>query len=111
MIDWNRIAELRDEIGIDDFHEVVDLFLREVEDTLDHLPDAPCDAANLERQLHFLKGSALNLGFKKLAALCQAGEVGARNGVMDAIDTGRIRTAYVESRSEFFLELEARLAA
>ena len=32
MIDWKRVRELRDEIGEEDFSEVVDLFLEEVEE-------------------------------------------------------------------------------
>ncbi|WP_442970022.1 hypothetical protein [Roseovarius sp. ZX-A-9] len=31
MIDWSRVAELRSEIGAEDFDEVVELFLEEVE--------------------------------------------------------------------------------
>ena len=27
MIDWDRVSELRDEVGADDFDEVVDLLL------------------------------------------------------------------------------------
>ena len=30
MIDWQRVNELRDEVGAEDFEEVVDLFLEEV---------------------------------------------------------------------------------
>ena len=30
MIDWPRVKELKDEIGAEDFGEVVDLFLEEV---------------------------------------------------------------------------------
>ena len=32
MIDWARVSELRDEVGAEDFEEVVQLFLAEVED-------------------------------------------------------------------------------
>lgn len=35
MIDWARIIELHDEIGADDFNEVVELFLSEVEERID----------------------------------------------------------------------------
>ena len=34
MIEWDRVAELRDEVGAEDFAEVVELFLDEVEATL-----------------------------------------------------------------------------
>ena len=35
MIDWSRVEELRDKIGAEDFDEVVELFLSEVEDRID----------------------------------------------------------------------------
>ena len=38
MIDWPRVAELRDEIGVTEFDEVVPLFLQEVEATIADLP-------------------------------------------------------------------------
>lgn len=34
MIDWNRAAELREEVGAEDFSEVVDLFLEECDDAI-----------------------------------------------------------------------------
>ena len=34
MIDWERVAELKDEVGDDDFAEIADLFLAEVEEQL-----------------------------------------------------------------------------
>ena len=32
MIDWNRVAALREEVGAEDFDEVVELFLQEVDE-------------------------------------------------------------------------------
>ena len=34
MIDWTKVAELRDEVGAQGFDEVIDLFLDEVEEAL-----------------------------------------------------------------------------
>ena len=34
MIDWARVSELRDEVGPEDFEEVLHLFLEEVEDVV-----------------------------------------------------------------------------
>ena len=73
MIDWARVGELRDEIGCEDFAEVVSLFLEEADEVVQRL-GACADAKALESALHFLKGSALNLGFERLAQLCQDGE-------------------------------------
>ncbi|MBV0913536.1 Hpt domain-containing protein [Anianabacter salinae] len=70
MIDWTRVNDLRFEIGEDGFPEVVELFLEEVEEVMARLLSAG-DAA--DEDLHFLKGSALNLGFAELARLCDTG--------------------------------------
>ena len=73
MIDWTRVNELRDEIGADDFDEVVIMFLEEADEVIARI--APGDSTkSLEADLHFLKGAALNLGFSEFAALCQDGE-------------------------------------
>ena len=65
MINWDRVDELRHEVGPEDFNEVIELFLEEVDDTISTL--GMCDGnRTLEEQLHFLKGSALNIGFRTL---------------------------------------------
>lgn len=71
MIDWLRMSELREEIGQDGFDEVVDVFLEEAEEVVDRLLKAQVPT---HEDLHFLKGSALNLGFVSVAQLCQEGE-------------------------------------
>ena len=110
MIDWDRVSELRDEVGADDFTEVVDLFLGEVEYELSDLFE-PTDATALENRLHFLKGSALNLGFSAFADLCQAGETAAKTGRSSAIDLTDIETCYRASKSEFMTNLQQFAAA
>jgi len=110
MIDWDRVSELRDEVGADDFDEVVDLFLGEVEGELAELPD-PNDAAALENKLHFLKGSALNLGFSAFADLCQAGETNAKTGEVSGINLPEINACYQKSKSEFLASLQQFAAA
>jgi HPt (histidine-containing phosphotransfer) domain-containing protein len=109
MIDWDRLLELRDEVGADDFDEVVDLFLEEVEAVTTRLRVTP-DPATLESDLHFLKGSALNLGFQGFSELCQAGETNAANGRGDGVDLLEILTSYDTSKSEFLRGLQAQLA-
>lgn len=75
MIDWARIDELRREIGDDGLKEVAEVFLEEVEETLAALAALP-DGIDRSVKLHFLKGSALNLGFTDLAELCRKAELG-----------------------------------
>jgi HPt (histidine-containing phosphotransfer) domain-containing protein len=84
MIDWDRVQALRDEVGADDFAEVVDLFLEEVDEALGGLTARLAPAA-LSAALHFLKGSALNLGFAEFARLCQIGEKNPEKADLAAI--------------------------
>ncbi len=100
MIDWNRVRELRSEIGNDEFTEVVEIFLDEVETEIEVL-QGQSGRHNLEAQLHFLKGSALNLGFSDFSTLCQRGEVSARQGEADTIDLSAIFQCYAQSRRVF----------
>lgn len=110
MIDWTRIAELHDEIGADDFAEVVELFLEEVDAVITRLRDAP-DHSTLESDLHFLKASALNLGFAHFSTLCETGEQNSAAGRADAVDLDEILTCYDASRHTFATELATRVAA
>jgi len=52
MIDWNRAAELREEVGAEDFAEVIELFLDECDEAIQHLAEAT-SAQDIEGQLHF----------------------------------------------------------
>ncbi|MEZ5760625.1 MAG: Hpt domain-containing protein [Paracoccaceae bacterium] len=100
MIDWTRVANLRDEIGEDSFDEVVDLFLEEVEGVVDRLRADP-DPATYEQDLHFLKGSAWNLGFAEFGAICQDGERLAARGEGRSVDIGAVIDCYGRSRAGF----------
>ena len=107
MIDWNQVIELREDVGHDDFDEVVEIFLEEVEETLTTL----AHDGQLEAVLHALKGSALNLGFTHFSGLCAEGGMMAARGDGSAVNLGAIRTSYGESRRIFLDELAERLAA
>lgn len=107
LIDWTKVNELRDEIGAEDFDEVVELFLEEVEETISVIGQA---GRTLEHDLHFLKGSALNLGFAQFSDLCRDGEAAAAKGEEARIDVDAVVTLYQASRAQFLAELETRLA-
>ena len=97
MIDWNRVAELRDEIGSDGFAEVVDMFLAEADGVIARLsPDL--GPQSLEHDYHFLKGAALNLGFVVMAHLCQSREIAAKGGVISG-DLAELNSIYHNSRA------------
>lgn len=106
MINWERVEELRDEIGAEDFDEVVELFLDEVEEVIERLRAAP-DLSTLEADLHFLKGSALNLGFETFSQLCQAGEAASAAGQAATVDVPAILGAFEESKAIFQQKLAA----
>lgn len=96
MIDWKRVAELREEIGADGFAEVADMFLDEAEGAVQALLSG-LPPAEVGAQLHFLKGSALNLGLSDLAAMCQEGERTAAAGL--EVDTGQVAAIWRASRA------------
>lgn len=105
MLDWDRISELREEIGPDAFLEVVALFLEEVEASLVRLADL-AEARAMESELHFIKGCALNLGFRGLADLTAAGELAARAGDLSGISHAAVAGAYAQSKQAFLAALD-----
>lgn len=105
MIDWARVQELQDEVGVEDFSEVVELFLEEVEEVIARLRDHP-NSANLESDFHFLKGSALNLGFRALAEHSATGEKRAAAGGADGRDIDAVVKSYAASKAEFMARLD-----
>jgi histidine phosphotransfer protein HptB len=96
MIAWDRVNELRSEIGDDDFDEVVVMFLEEADEVIARISTSS-GAKALESDLHFLKGAALNLGFAEFAGLCQDGERRAAGGDT-AVDLDRVCSSYQESK-------------
>lgn len=111
MIDWSRVAELRDEIGAEDFDEVLELFLDEVGGAVAALPGSVDDAKQVEEQMHFLKGAAMNLGFDALSSLCRKGEEAAKAGDAFAVSPQEVATCYDQSKALFETEYVSRFAA
>lgn len=100
MIDWDRVRELRSEIGEDSFGEVVDLFLEEVEAVINRLGEDGF-GSGFANDLHFLKGSAWNLGFKTFGALSMEAERLAVAGEGDAVEINALKEAYLASKQAF----------
>ena len=99
MIDWDRVKELRAEIGADDFDEVAVMFLEEADEAVARLTPG-LTAKAMEADLHFLKGAALNLGFDALSGLCQDGERRAAGGDT-SVDLAAVRDTYFASKAAF----------
>lgn len=108
MINWPRVRQLRNEVGEDEFDEVVLIFLDEVGEVIDRL-QADTERRELEQNLHFLKGSALSLGFETFSKLCQDGERRAAAGQGAEVDLDAVLTAFDESRKSFLAELAQNL--
>ena len=110
MIDWKRVEELKQEVGDEDFAEVVVLFLEEVEETIARMKATP-SPNTLEEDMHFLKGSAMNLGFSQFTGLCQAGETAAANGDTSTVSLPEIFSCYDGSRAEFLARMQPGTAS
>jgi HPt (histidine-containing phosphotransfer) domain-containing protein len=108
MIDWDRIEDLRAELRPADFDDVVEMFLEESEGVIDRLRRGRPDPT-LEAELHFLKGSALNLGFSELAVLCDAGERLAAAGA--PVDVAGVTESFLATRRAFEAGLRGQNAA
>ena len=109
MIDWSRVRQLQDEVGANEFEEVVQIFLDEVQETIDRLHQ-DTDRAEFEQNMHFLKGSALSLGFDRFFKLCQDAERNAAAGKASDVDLPAILTVYDDSKTVFFAEKAANLS-
>lgn len=99
MINWQRVNELKGDIGAEDIGEVIDIFLEEVEEVINRLRSGT-DAA-LEQDMHFLKGSALNLGFDRFGAMCSDAEKAVAKGGNGSLSLDGILEAYNRSKTEF----------
>lgn len=78
----NGLKELREPDQPDPLRELVELFFRDAEPRLKSMREAAAasDAAKLAAAAHTLKGSASNLGAKRLSALCAAIEKHGKSG-------------------------------
>lgn len=100
MINWDRISELQAEVGEDGFTEVVEIFLDEMAEGVDSLQQSKTPSETLEK-LHFLKGSAQNIGLEELSSLCAGHEVAIRGGDSSPLDILPFRKALDHARQEF----------
>ncbi|MEM6372076.1 MAG: Hpt domain-containing protein [Pseudomonadota bacterium] len=110
MIDWQRVQSLKEEIGDEDFGEIVPLFIDEVSEITQRLGQ-DVDMSTLEEDLHCLKGSALNLGFSEFSDLCHHGESLAAQGKPEAVDVRAILASFDTSKRAFLAGLQDGVAA
>lgn len=98
MLNMERISELKDDFGEEDFYEVVTLFLSEVEASFETLLAGNFDS--LGDELHALKGSAANLGFETLFQACETAEKNSSEA-----DLAGLQKIFNASRAQFMAEV------
>lgn len=112
MIDWSRIKELEDDMGAEDLGDVVAIFLDEMEEAIqDLVENAPGDAQEWANRMHFLKGSAYNLGFEAFGTFCAGGETAARQGDISALSASDVQTRYELSKTAFLADFSTNSTA
>ena len=99
MIDWQRVNELRDEVGNDDFPEIVTVFLDEVDEVI-----ARITIRITQEDMHFLKGSAWTLGFSDTGTLCREGEDMMKGRLPKTPALEPILTAFHAERAELLTD-------
>lgn len=105
MIDWSQIKQLEEDVGAEDLAEVVEIFLEEVDEAVDALRGLEgMSGEAMAPALHFLKGSAANLGFADFASICSDGEHKADEGNSADVDLSAVVTSYDASKAEFMKE-------
>ena len=102
LIEWKMVIDLREDVGHADFEEIVALFMEEVEETLSRIEKQALNS-RLADDLHFLEGSALNMGFAAFAAACRAAEKAPAESNMDELKTLYFTTkdAYLSDHHKF----------
>lgn len=104
LIDWDRVMELKDEVGDDAFAEILEMSVEELEETFARIASSPQVTA---ADMHFLKGASLNLGLAQLAEVCKSGEMALRDDSTASIDLSAIRRLYDDSRREVIVLAQA----
>ncbi len=100
MICWERVRQLRNDVGEECFREIVDAFLDEMDATTGKLAETT-DAIRQRAQFHFLKGNALNLGFSELAGQCASCENATLCAAVSAGEIEEVVASYRNARSMF----------
>ena len=108
MINWNQVHSLKQDVGDEDFDEVLALFFEEVEEAIRRLRQ-PVETARLADELHFLKGAAMNLGFQSLSDCCRSGEEAVQQGKADSIDPRQFEVIYASAKQCFLAEAPNRI--
>ena len=108
MIDWERVRTLHDDLGEEGFAAVVALYFEETDAAFGRLA-AAATAREAEQAFHFLRSSALNMGFADLAEICARAERRAVAGAPTRDEAVAARAAYDPARTAFLADLGAMI--
>lgn len=97
MVDWKRVNDLRTEIGEEDFGEILTAFLEETDAMIAALRRVE-SRAEMASMLHFLKGSALNIGLSSFVEACRQAEAELALG-KSAPELDHLHSIYRETRA------------
>jgi histidine phosphotransfer protein HptB len=111
MIDWQQARQLQQDVGKEEMAEVVELFLSEVDETIETLQNTydVMSASDRSAAFHFLKGCASNLGFKTFGAKCGQGEEDTKSGKEPDFGIADLMNIYTCSKQQFAQEYETEL--
>ena len=111
MINQDQVKQLEDDVGAEDLAEVVTLFLSEVDEAIEGLEEVSKGTTkDIAEALHFLKGSAFNLGFQSFGDYCAIGEAQAHAGDKSQISISQVGSLYAASKVQFLEELPQNCA-
>lgn len=110
MIDWRHVADLYEDFGEEGFAEVVQVFVEESLEGLQNLAQSQ-SAEDDRAAFHFLKGAALNIGFKDMAALCAEGEAAAAAGQDTSVQKEKVGVQFPLTCQKFQQQWRAKLGA
>ena len=99
-VDWDRINELRADIGEEDFADVALLFVSELHEAFEGLLSNPGAATDAE--FHFLRGGAANLGFQAVVDACDVAERTYLSG--GTPDVGAVHRAFKAAMAEITVQ-------
>ena len=110
MIDWEQVKELESEIGAEDFGDIFEVFIEEVDEAIAALDGATLSGDDLASAMHFLKGSSANLGFSDLAEYCSVSEKNAQSGADEDVDLKKVVALYEASKAEFISDAKNHIS-
>lgn len=101
MIDWTKVTDLRYELGAENFHEMVGIFVQELDEVIGEL-DERVELATLPELLVFMTDSSDRLGFSAFAEACRERELALDPQGIEFIDVEHLIILYCESRVAFW---------